>query len=57
MTPDLQVDVLDAELIRVFMRRGPIEVAAFVTSHHLAPQKEAQLLAALERIEAEKVAA
>jgi len=54
--PDLSVEVLDAELIRVSMRRGSIEVATFVTSHHLAPQKEAQLLAALERIEAEKAA-
>ena len=57
MTPDLQVDVLDAELIRVSMKRGPIEVACLVTSHHLVPMKEAQLLAALERIEAEKAAA
>ena len=53
MTPDLQVDVLDTELIRVSMRRGPIEVATYVTSHHLVPQKQPQLLAALERIENE----
>jgi len=56
MTPELNVEVLDAELIRVSMRRGPIEVGCYVTSHHLAPDKERQLLAALERIEAEKAA-
>lgn len=52
--PELQVEVLDAELIRVFMRRGPIEVACFVTSHHLVPQKEKQLHQLLLKVEAEK---
>ena len=54
MTPDLQVDVLDAELIRVSMKRGPIEVACFVTSHHLVEDKRRQLQAHIERIEAER---
>ena len=56
MTPDLDVEVLDAELIRVSMKRGSIEVGCYVTSHHLVPQKEAQLLAYLEKVEAEKAA-
>jgi len=54
MTPDLQVDVLDTELIRVSMKRGPIEVACFVTSHHLVEDKRRQLQAHIERIEAEQ---
>ena len=56
MTPELNVEVLDAELIRVSMRRGPIEVACFVTSHHLVEDKRRQLLAHLDRVEAEKAA-
>jgi len=54
MTPDLQVDVLDAELIRVSMKRGHVEVATFVSSMHLVPDKQRQLLAHIERIEAER---
>ena len=54
--PELQYEVLDTELIRVFMRRGPIEVAAYVTSMHLVEDKQKQLLACLERVEAEKAA-
>jgi len=54
MTPDLQVDVLDTELIRVSLKRGPIEVACFVTSHHLVEDKRRQLQAHIERIEAER---
>ena len=54
MTPDLQVDVLDAELIRVSMKRGHVEVAAFVTSQHLVEDKRRQLMAHIERIEAER---
>lgn len=56
MTPDLQVDVLDAELIRVSMKRGSLEVATYITSHHLVEDKRSQLIAALDRIEAEKAA-
>ena len=56
MIPDLQVDVLDAELIRVSMKRGNLEVGCYVTSHHLVEDKRPQLLKALERIEAEKAA-
>jgi len=56
MTPELQVDVLDAELICVSMKRGSLEVACYVTSHHLALEKSKQLEAALDRIEAEKAA-
>ena len=52
--PELQCEVLDAELIRVFMRRGPIEVACFVTSHHLVEDKRRQLHKLLLKVEAEK---
>ena len=51
--PELQHEVLGPELIRVFMRRGPIEVAAFCTSFHLIEDKRQQLHAALLRVEAE----
>ena len=52
--PELQYEVLDTELIRVFMRRGPIEVACFVTSMHLVEDKQKQLHKLLLKVEAEK---
>jgi hypothetical protein len=45
----LQVDVLDAELIRVCLTEDGFTNCAFVTSHHLTPDKERQLKAANAR--------
>jgi hypothetical protein len=51
--PELQHEMIGPELIRVFLRRGPLEVATYVTSHHLIEDKRKQLHAALLRVEAE----
>jgi hypothetical protein len=45
----LQVDVLDAELIRVCLTEHGITNCCYVTSHHLTEEKERQLRAANER--------
>jgi hypothetical protein len=45
----MQVDVLDAELIRVCLTEDGVTNCTFVTSHHLVPDKERQLHAANER--------
>ena len=51
--PELQYEMLGPELIRVFLRRGPLEVATYVTSHHLIEDKRRQLHTALLRVESE----
>jgi len=43
--PELQVDTLDNELIRVSITRDGRTAAAFVSSHHLIEDKRRQLLA------------
>ena len=45
MSDELQVEVIDAELIRVSLTRENRTVSAFVTSHHLVEDKRRQLLA------------
>ena len=45
MSDDLQVEVIDAELIRVSITRNGRTVSTFVTSHHLVEDKRRQLLA------------
>jgi hypothetical protein len=42
---ELQVEVIDAELIRVSITRENRTVSTFVTSHHLVEDKRRQLLA------------
>ena len=42
----LQVDVLDAELIRVCLTEDGITNCCYVTSHHLTEEKAGQLRAA-----------
>ena len=42
----LQVDVLDAELIRVCLTEDGITNCRYVTSHHLTEEKAGQLRAA-----------
>ena len=41
----MQVEVIDAELIRVSLTRENRTVSTFVTSHHLVEDKRRQLLA------------
>ena len=45
----MDVEVLDAELIRCTLTRDGISVSAFVTSHHLVEDKRRQLEAAIQR--------
>ena len=45
MSDDLQVEVIDAELIRVSLTHENRTVSTFVTSHHLVEDKRRQLLA------------
>jgi len=45
----MDIEVLDAELIKCTLTRDGISVSAFVTSHHLTEQKRAQLEAAITR--------
>jgi hypothetical protein len=45
----MDVEVLDAELIKCTLTRDGISVSAFVTSHHLTWEKQAQLEAAITR--------
>ena len=45
MSDDLQVEVIDAELIRVSLTRENRTVSTFVTSYHLVEDKRRQLLA------------
>jgi len=49
VSDDLQVEVIDAELIRVSITRENRTVSTFVTSHHLAEDKRKQLEAHFER--------
>lgn len=43
----MEVEVLDAELIKVTLTRDGISVSCFVTSHHLVEDKRKQLEAAI----------
>ena len=45
----MDVEVLDAELIKCTLTRDGISVSAFITSHHFTEQKRAQLQAAIDR--------
>jgi len=45
----MDVEVLDAELIKCTLTRDGISVSAFVTSHHLVEDKRRQLEAAIDR--------
>ena len=45
----MDVEVLDAELIKCTLTRDGISVSAFVTSHHLVEDKRRQLEAAIQR--------
>jgi hypothetical protein len=45
----MQIEVLDAELIKVTLTRDGFTASAFVTSHHLTEQKRPQLEAAISR--------
>ena len=45
----MEIEVLDAELIKCTLTRDGISASAFVTSHHLTEQKRAQLEAAITR--------
>jgi hypothetical protein len=49
----MDVEVLDAELIKVTLTRDGFSASAFVTSHHLVEDKRRQLEAAISR-EAER---
>jgi ribosome-binding factor A len=45
----MEVEVLDAELIKVTLTRDGISASCFVTSHHLIEDKRRQLEAAIAR--------
>jgi hypothetical protein len=45
----MDIEVLDAELIKCTLTRDGISVSAFVTSHHLVEDKRRQLEAAIDR--------
>jgi ribosome-binding factor A len=45
----MQIEVLDAELIKVTITRDGISASCFVTSHHLVEDKRRQLEAAIQR--------
>jgi len=49
MTDDLQVEVIDAELIRVSLTRDGRTASTYVTSHHLVEDKRRQLVAHFEQ--------
>jgi ribosome-binding factor A len=49
----MEVEVLDAELIKVTITRDGFTASCFVTSHHLVEDKRRQLEAAISR-EAER---
>jgi ribosome-binding factor A len=45
----MEVEVLDAELIKVTITRDGFTASCFVTSHHLVEDKRRQLEAAINR--------
>ena len=46
---EIQTENIDAELIKVTLTEDGITATCYVTSHHLVPDKEAQLRAALRK--------